>query len=267
MCSPPRGTRSAPCGTCLLRPARRPLCSHSNITHFLAAAECTEGFSGRPEGSQLRRARPASTPHAPWSSWRLSACTDRPFGSPASSSPQSSLCCALSHWGPRCGRHLELLHTTVCPPTSPSVSHTRLPPALPLTPASPALALPEPPSPSGCPLVPRPGRTSAASVRTSLSPLWSSFLRRSCPAILSVSFRPGTASLPREPATSAGRQGVTRTWRVPLASPPTTRRHRGLAAASRTRREPSLQQLSRNNSGSSTLPNTTVSSCHLLLRR
>lgn len=125
----PAVTRSAPCGTCLLRPARRSLCSHSNITHFLAAAECTEGFSGRPEGSQLRRARPASTPHTPWSSRRLSACTDRPFGSPASSSPQSSLCCALSHWGPRCGRHLELPHPTVCPPTSPSVSHTRRSPS------------------------------------------------------------------------------------------------------------------------------------------
>lgn len=116
---------SAPCGTCLLRPARRSLCSHSNITHFLAAAECTEGFSGLPEGSQLRRARPASTPHAPWSSQRLSACTDRPFGSPASSSPQSSLCCALSHWGPRCGRHLELLHPHGLPANvSLHVTHT-----------------------------------------------------------------------------------------------------------------------------------------------
>lgn len=88
------------------------------------------------------------------------------------------------------------------------------------------------------PAQPGPGRPVSG---RHLSPLWISFPRSACPVILSLSFRPGTATLPRKPETSAGRQGVARTWKAPLESLPTTRRHWGLAAASRTRREPSSQ--------------------------
>lgn len=151
----------------------------------------------------------------------LSACTDWPFGSPASSSPRSSLYCALSHWGPLCGRHLEPL----LPHSLPSnvslhthwqctVSHTWLLLGLPPRPGLPSPGSSEAPQPVAAvprfPAQPGPGRPLSG---RHLSPSWISFPRSSCPVILSVSFRPGTASPPREPETSEGRQGVARTWR------------------------------------------------------